>query len=76
MNNQSLIYCQRCSQDKRNEGCLGSVSADGYLIMKRNKGNHYTMVMADSYSVICDCGYFIRIFEGKIVAETPNMLNA
>lgn len=65
----AILHCPNCENRKDNVN-LGSVSTDGYLILKRQFGR-FTMVMAQEYSIICDCGYFIRIKNGKITAAAP-----
>jgi len=66
---QTIIKCPNCINRKDNVN-LGSVSTDGYIILKRQFGR-FTMVMAEEYSIICDCGYYLRIKEGKVVASAP-----
>ena len=68
----AIIKCPRC-KDRPDSVNMGSISSEGYLIVK-GKYNRYTMVMASEYSIICDCGYFIRIHEGKIVADATSIL--
>lgn len=69
MNNvlPALIHCPNC-QNRRDNVNMGSVSSDGFVIIKLKFGRH-VMVMATEYSIICDCGYFIRINSGKVVAS-------
>lgn len=64
MNDPVLLHCPKC-KNRQDNVSLGSVTTDGYLIFKRKYGR-YTMVMASEYSVICDCGFAIRIHEGKV----------
>lgn len=73
----SLIYCPNCrlSQENGNLGSnkrdaitMGSVTSEGYVIIKRTLGK-MTMIMATTYSLICDCGYFIRVSNGKITHD-------
>ncbi len=63
-----LLHCPRCKQDNDSYVNLGSITSEGYLILMR-KHQRQTMIMADSYSVICDCGYYIRVEYGKIKNE-------
>lgn len=72
---QTIIKCPNCTATNRKDNVnLGSISSDGYVILKRQFGR-YTMVMAEEYSIICDCGYFIRIEHGKITASAPTVQN-
>lgn len=71
MNNilQTIVKCPNCANRKDNVN-LGSVTSDGYVILKRQYGR-MTMIMAEEYSLICDCGYFVRIEHGKVTASAP-----
>jgi hypothetical protein len=62
-----LVHCPNC-KNRRDDVTLGSVTSQGYVIIKR-KFNRQMMIMAESYSIICDCGYFIRITDGKVTAS-------
>lgn len=77
MNDQqpAILHCPKCKERKDNIN-LGSITSEGYLIVKRQFGR-MTMVMSKEYSVICDCGYFIRIHDGRITADayTGNRMN-
>jgi len=65
----TLIKCPNCENRKDNV-TMGSITSDGYVILQRKFGRH-TLVMAEEYSLICDCGYFIRIEHGKVTAAAP-----
>lgn len=59
-----LLHCPHCKERRDNEA-LGSITSEGYFIAKRKYGRA-TMVMAESYSVICDCGFYFKVECGKI----------
>ena len=63
----AIMHCPNC-KNRRDNVNLGSITSEGYIIIKQ-KFNRHMMIMADAYSLICDCGYFIRVSEGKIVAD-------
>lgn len=69
--NPHILHCPQC-KERKDYVNLGSISSEGYLILKR-KQNRYTMIMAQEYSIICDCGYFIRVHEGRIVADATSV---
>ncbi len=74
MNNTlpALLHCPNC-ENRRDSVSLGSVTTEGYFIIKRKFGRQM-MVMATEYSVICDCGYLVRFAEGKILSDqNPNI---
>lgn len=63
----ALIHCPFC-KERRDSVNLGSVTTEGYVIVKQKFGRHM-MVMAQEYSLICDCGYYIHITDGKVTAS-------
>lgn len=71
MNNEFsiLLQCPNC-KNKKDYVNLGSVSSEGYIILKRQYGR-FTTIMASEYSVICDCGYYIRVENGRIIRTAP-----
>ncbi len=57
---------------------MGSITSEGYFIIKRGAFREYQnrnfyhnstdiMIMADTYSVFCECGYTIRVDHGRII---------
>lgn len=60
-----LIKCPNCIKDKNN-AYLGSVTSQGYFIIKKRSYNEFMMIKSDSYSVICECGFQIHVESGKI----------
>ncbi len=74
---QKIISCPNCDATSRKDHVnLGSITTDGYVILKRQFGR-FTMIMSDEYSIICDCGYYIHVKNGKVTASAPavNYLN-
>lgn len=70
----SIIACPQC-KNRKDYVNLGSVTSEGYVILQRKYGRH-TMIMAEQYSVICDCGYFIRIENGKITSTALPIISS
>ena len=57
---------------------MGSITSEGYFIVKRgafrkigenlfDKPVSDVMVIAEKYSIVCECGYIIWIENGKII---------
>lgn len=69
--NPHILHCPKCKETQQRSSYLGSISSEGYLIIKRKQ--NYMMIMAQEYSIICDCGYFIRVHEGRIVADATSV---
>jgi hypothetical protein len=63
-----LIKCPNCIKDKNN-AYLGSVTSQGYFIIKKRSYNEFMMIKAEEYSVICECGYQIHVEYGKITTS-------
>lgn len=63
----AIMHCPNC-ENRRDNVNLGSITSEGYVIIKQ-KFNRHVMIMAEEYSIICDCGYYIRVNDGKIVAS-------
>lgn len=63
-----LLYCPQCLSKEQGVS-LGSITSQGFVILKR-KFAHETMIMADSFTLVCDCGYYIRIEYGKIIRDS------
>lgn len=77
-----LIICPNCKakQDKGTLGskrmdaiALGSVTSEGYVIIKRTD-KQMTMIMAESYSLICSCGFYIRVNSGTLQSSAQPFL--
>lgn len=56
---------------------MGSITSDGGFIVKRGAFRDYTnrnfyepssdlMIIAEKYSIVCECGYIIWVDNGKI----------
>ena len=73
MGEPHLLHCPKCKQNGEINTSLGSITSEGYLIIMQ-KHARQTMIMADAYSVICTCGYYIRIESGKIKSELLSTL--
>lgn len=75
-NTAQLVSCPKCKETKPN-AYMGSITTDGYFIVKRGSfrdhesRNFYhassdVMIMAEKYTVFCECGYSIQVESGII----------
>lgn len=71
-----LVKCPQCAINKPN-AYMGSITSDGYFIVKRGAFRDYdnrnfyhaasdVMMVAEKYSIVCECGYIIWVDHGKI----------
>lgn len=63
-----LIVCPNCAKNK-SRSFLGSVTSEGFFIVKLRSHNDQLMFRSEDYSIMCDCGYQIHISCGKITLD-------
>lgn len=68
-----LLYCPECF-NRKDKISLGSITSQGYVILKRKYGRE-TLIIADEYSLVCDCGYYVRIEKGKMIRDSLHNIN-
>lgn len=63
-----LIVCPNCAKNKA-RSMLGSITSEGFFIVRLRTHNDQLMIRSESYSVMCDCGYQIKVEYGKITSN-------
>jgi hypothetical protein len=71
-----LVKCPQCTLKNAN-AFMGSITTEGYFIIKRGAFREYAnknfyhqssdvMVMAEEYTILCECGYALQVDHGII----------
>lgn len=74
MNDPRLIKCEHCAKKGKNI-YLGSLSSQGNLLIRNEykflKVQHetYTCILSESFTLIHDCGFTIKVESGIITQE-------
>ena len=72
MNNPQLVKCEQCYQEGKTV-YLGSLSSQGAFLIRNNHSGHaktsYTAIMSESFTMIHDCGFTIKVESGIIISE-------
>lgn len=72
MNEPHLIKCEHCYLDGKTV-YLGSLSSQGNFLIRNNHSGHvkttYTCIMSESFTLIHDCGFTIKVESGIITQE-------
>lgn len=78
MNNPQLIKCDHCATEGKTV-YLGSLSSQGNFLIRTNHSSHqrasYTCIMAESFTLIHDCGFTIKVESGIITQERVPFVN-
>lgn len=60
-----LVHCPHCKLHNGVSMTLGSITTDGNFIIRKQYGKE-VMIASSSYTIVCDCGFLIRIDDGRI----------
>ncbi len=77
MNEPHLIKCEQCYQEGKTV-YLGSLSSQGAFLIRNNHSGHtktsYTCIMSESFTMIHECGFTIKVESGSITTERPSSI--